>query len=85
MRGRRADMPLDGEYENMSILPAHKVQTPVDAHQSTRSHITDEAIIFDWEIAYREKQKSVTYSPEVGEADHLSLFSSRPQAAQMGT
>jgi hypothetical protein len=85
LRGGWIDMPLDGKYENMSILPAHKVQTPVDAHQSTCSHITDEAIIFDWEIAYREKQKSVTYSPEVGEADHLSPFSSRPQTARMGT
>ena len=40
------------------ILPAHKVQTPVDAHQGTRSHITDESIVFNWEVAYREAEVS---------------------------
>lgn len=37
----------------MRILPAHKVQTSVDSHQGTRSHITDESIVFNWEVAYR--------------------------------
>lgn len=42
----------------MRILPAHKVQTPVDSHQGTCSHITDEAIVFDWEVAYIEAEVS---------------------------
>lgn len=43
---------------DMRILPAHIIQAPIDAHQGTRSHITDESIVFDWEVAYREAEVS---------------------------
>lgn len=48
----------DTPERDMRILPAHKVQASVDAHQGTRSHITDESIVFNWEIAYREVEVS---------------------------
>lgn len=35
----------------MGHVPAHKVNTAVDAYQCASSHIPDEAVVLNWQIA----------------------------------
>jgi hypothetical protein len=44
----------------MRYLPAHKVQTAVNAYQGTGSHIPNEAIVFNGYVPYGDTFSALT-------------------------
>lgn len=36
-----------------NCLPAHKINTAINPHHGTRSHIPNQAIILDWQVSRR--------------------------------
>lgn len=47
MEPQRANRSL----RKVNNIPAHKVHTAIDAYKGTSSHIPNQAIVLDWQVA----------------------------------
>lgn len=53
-RAWRTSLAEGSEIEGqMSRLPAHKVDAPIDSHEGTSVHVANHSIVLNWKVSSR--------------------------------